>query len=599
MSLQVWLPLIGDLHNQGLADIDMSLVSGNTFITTDSKIGHGSLKLTKRQLISSTAFNSKKQISWALWVKVNTAWSAQWLDGIYWVTSDGSTTDSNRQEFYTNCTKVGMWYKGGSISGYNFTPGVWTHLAGTVDYENGQAAFYINGIQQGSTTNNVDTTRYITSVYIGDSGIDVQENDVRIYDHILSKKEIEEISKGLVLHYKLDNNGFGNPNLFRGTIMRPEDRVNFVSNSSTDWTKYLRHYNGSTSIHTFTEEDGVYIDTVKLNSAANLGICFGRLASEINLDSSSYYTISCEAKCTKAGAGIDIGLSYLTTSDSWVWRGGSNRKLFDNTTDWQFFTHTFKPDSNTKAIDYCFTVLGASGSTDTLSIRKCKLEKGSVATPWTPAPEDLGLDENIIYDSSGYQNNGEVINTITIGTDSSRYKAYTHFSATNQKIKISGLSTIGFSNSYTFAWWEKISSVTPMHWGFSDGVRLNGMYTGRLWNTGDGSNNPLYNPGTTTQVTAPSVNVWHHWAMVGNGTKCLVYQDGELWAEAKTYKTITGTTIFINGWNASTDYSSDNASISDFRLYSTALTAEQIKELYNTSATIDNKGNVYAREVIE
>ena len=39
--------------------------------------------------------------------------------------------------------------------------------------------------------------------------------------------------------------------------------------------------------------------------------------------------------------------------------------------------------------------------------------------------------------------------------------------------------------------------------------------------------------------------------------------------------------------------------ISDFRIYKTALTAEQIKELYDTSATIDKDGNIYAREVIE
>ena len=60
--------------------------------------------------------------------------------------------------------------------------------------------------------------------------------------------------------------------------------------------------------------------------------------------------------------------------------------------------------------------------------------------------------------------------------------------------------------------------------------------------------------------------------MVCNGTKCYVYKDGELWAEAKTYKTITGSTLYINGWDTSTSYSSNAMYISDFRLYSTALT---------------------------
>jgi len=119
-----------------------------------------------------------------------------------------------------------------------------------------------------------------------------------------------------------------------------------------------------------------------------------------------------------------------------------------------------------------------------------------------------------------------------------------------------------------------------MFWGFSDGCRLNGMYLGNLWNTGDSSNNPLYNIGTTTKVTSPSVDVWHHYVMTGNGTKCYVYLDGELWAEAKTCKPISGTSIYINGWNDSTNYSSNNTDIADFRIYATALSEDDVKDLY-------------------
>jgi len=135
-----------------------------------------------------------KEVSYCYWVKVNTAWSTNWLDGIRWIETDGSATSTARQEFYTNCTLVGTWYKGGSIAGKAFTPGVWTHLAATFNYNTGEANFYIDGVLKGTTTNIDKTYHCRGDFYIGDNGVDICQNDVRIYDHCLSAAEVKEIS---------------------------------------------------------------------------------------------------------------------------------------------------------------------------------------------------------------------------------------------------------------------------------------------------------------------------------------------------------------------------------------------------------------------
>ena len=624
MSLQVWLPLNGNLNNQGLSNYNLVMFRGSEVYNNNGKIGkcfYANGVNTIKILNIIPNFYNYTGYSLCAWF---------YIEGQNPSHSGSAIISAGNWNNQVLNLSVSDWssdhYTRLRISGtnwnntytYNFQKNIWYHVV--VSSDGNKTYAYVNGVLLGDTASGfLPTNIEGTDMCIGGatyySGMQFfgRINDVRIYDHCLSQKEVEEIAKGLILHYKLDNNGLGNPNLFKGTIMRPIDRTSFVSNSSKDWTKYLRYYNGNTSIHTFAEEDGIYIDTVKLNSAANLGICFGRLASEINLDSSSYYTISCEAKCTKAGAGLDIGLSYLTTSDSWVWRGGSNRKLFNNTTDWQFFTHTFKPDSDTKAIDYCFTVLGVSNGTDTLSIRKCKLEKGSVATSWFPAPEDMGINENIIYDSSGYNHNGTFSNnsTIKIISDPPKYSYGIHLSKT--KINCTTGFPAGDNPDFTVVFWARIfSNITYVSYG-----DLTGMYdTGQGSNTfrlelcgSPASNNIMWFRGPSGQSSGGfnmntssnngwfSKDTWHQIALTGNGQtkQYICYLDG---VQCGTYNGSA------NSWSPTGQfYIGDTieatADFSDYRIYSTVLSPEAIKELYNTSATIDNNGNIYSRELVE
>ena len=186
-----------------------------------------------------------------------------------------------------------------------------------------------------------------------------------------------------------------NENLFIGTMY---DTNNFGSPAS-DYSRPLAIYNGSVGLHTF--ENGE--DTILLSSAGNIGICFVRLATDIALDSSSNYTISCWSKCSKSGAHLDIGLSYYNTSDTGVWRGGSGAQNYNAVDTWQYFTRTFKPDTDTKAICYCFTVVGTSGGTDTFTIKQCKLEKGSVATAWVPNSSEFSNTQGFIEGSDVFR----------------------------------------------------------------------------------------------------------------------------------------------------------------------------------------------------
>jgi len=181
----------------------------------------------------------------------------------------------------------------------------WIHVACV--YDRGKVYNYINGICTKSSTTYYNSTSVLyddlneiriarqqttssNSYYTGCI------NDFRIYDHALSTKEVEEISKGLVLHYKLDGQKDYFPsyaeNLLIGSGFTDIDFTNMTeSSSSTNWTKYIRWYNGSKSIHTFANG----VDTIKLNTTGNLGICFVRSAVDIDLDPNSYYTLSCEA----------------------------------------------------------------------------------------------------------------------------------------------------------------------------------------------------------------------------------------------------------------------------------------------------------------
>ena len=598
--LQVWLPLNGNIKNQGLNQ-NITVTNSGATVNSSGKLGQCYNFTSSYLTLNNFNMSSKPQMSFCFWCCPTTASLAYVFttkqNTLVQFTLNGANSFSFRDTKHSSLTSVSFTAP---------TANVWTHYAFV--YDKGSWIIYKDGIKDGTgfvassaATLNTNYNNCWIGYYNPTAGNQYYKgklNDFRLYNHALSEKEVQEIAKGLVVHYKLDNNGLGGENLFIGSSYTSSDITNFVGNSDTDWTKPLRYYNGSKNIHSFA--DG--IDTITLTSTSNLGIAFVRSAADINLDTNSQYTISCEAQCSSISKPLCIGLSYYTTANTWTWRGGTNGQNFKAIDTWQKFTLTFTPDANTQYICYCFTV--ATGGNNILKIRNCKLEKGSIATSWSPAPEEVGTN-NTIYDCSGYQNNATPIGILTASTDTAKYSVATKF------INTSYIRSLGRPNDFlphdaiTVNLWMKCTT-----WGNPISCTEGGGFN---FEDISGIRFPVYISGVGYKLAESGIssstllNNWHMLTGTFDKATIKIYIDGELKATTTTSSTndigYANNYLFIGAEAAgnSTNPETSNfvGNISDVRIYATALSAAAIKDLYETSAEIDKNGNFYAREIIE
>lgn len=565
MSLQVWLPLNGNLNNQGLANV--TITNNGATVNDNGKIGkcyyfNGSSYI-KISLPSS--ITSLKNTTICMWIKGNQAFG-------------GISHDGNADVPCMSCFSSWQFTNGSTwqyISGGSTTDGKWHHVACTMD--DTTIRTYIDGSLV--TTNSISSLGIITDLtssnFIelgcdhpgGDEYLTGYINDFRVYDHCLSAKEVKEISKGLVCHYKLS--GAGGENLCSNCHLPTLTEA------------------AGTSVYTYEIVDDygecTKITCTKSGSGGRYYYPFPKSSDKFG----KTYTWSIDIKASRS-FNIDIGHEC----------GGL--KTISLSSEWKRYSHTW---TFTNSDYHAFIVYPQENASvgDWIEVRNLKIEEGSKATPWCPNPSDalystLGYNDEIEYDCSGYGNNGTKVGDIAWSGDSPRYSG-SYMLTTGSSYIYTTLNTSGYANSYTFSYWAKINDMSgKMAFGFGDGNRLNLYPTNSIfcWNTGDSGDNPFQNNGSNITFT-PYNGGWHHYTITGDGTTTTLYIDGEKKGTAKTYRAITGTKLFLSGWNT-TDYKWTGGNISDFRLYSTCLSAEDVKELYNTAASVANNGSLYAYE---
>ena len=607
MALQIWMPMVSDFNNQGLQN--STITNNSVTLDNNGKLGKCG-KFTGSNYISGTInLGDSIEYTLACWVKPPDVSAGN--KQIVAIAPNSGWANCRATMFYRQNTAefIATLSNGTDSLGYTMgmtaIPNVWQHIA--VTFKNKTMIWYSNGVVQKTLTTTIDPKfSDITAFGIGGASNGAEKftgyiNDVRIYDHALSPREIEILSRGLVAHYPLNGGGRGGDNLLIYSNVTEANFTALKNRGSGTWNKL-----------SLTTKDGYdcYLYDKSLSSTAfSTGAWYSLMKANTTYTYSAWIYFTASANFNFGSLGhFQVYNSNSTASDK-SHEDIVDARIYEPSTipanKWTKIRITFTTNNLANSYFQVYPRYNIGANVGDLYFRDCKLEEGDHVTPWIPNSADaaytaMGYNSTTEYDVSGYGYNGTKNGTIAYLTDTPRYNVSTNIKGASSYIKIPNLTTTGFSNSYSFAWWGKVPSYQGyMMWGFSDGQRLNGIFNGNLWNTGDGASNPLYVPGTTTQVTVPTTNTWHHFVMTGDGTTCKVYQDGVLWGQAKTYKSISGTTIYINGWDASTSYTYGDYQMSDFRIYATALSATQVAELYNTAVSVANNGTLMGYELVE
>lgn len=569
MSLQVWLPLINNINNQGISNIN---VLNHNITFQEGKFKQSVYFNSSYLTIDNPISINTPNFSICVWLKldrtsvIETIYTARTSVGngiaLFKTLSNNFRLDDNTQTTFD----------------YKFTSTEWTHVCITRDITSKK--LYING-NLVETKNSVGDLNNIYNIgSIGASSNNNTKfgnyfkgymNDFRIYDHCLSPTEVKEIAKGLILHYPLKGNGFGNANLLTNGQARNDFQIP-LNNTTYNVNSETQDYSGK-------------IMTVSYDCKAT--------------DSINQQTAL-------------IQFHTGTVRKSYVW-------VKDNvTTEYRRFSHTFTvPDNDINKVNIGLR----STSTYANTYRNIKLEFGNKATLWCPnVSESLynqwNLNSMVEYDASGYFNDGTLSpNPPIYDNDSPKYDGSLIFNGIdnfvacgiNAKVKDEiTISIWAYMEDWSTFNYRLFSCTEAGGWN----IEPNNSKIRFSINIGTSPNN-YYIYSSSISKLNDLTSGWHLFTATYDGYKAILYIDGQ--AQTTSEILDTKTPIFYNVNNGifvgaeaytgtttpATDDRYFNGKLSDFRIYVTALSGDDVLDLYNKRYSIDINNVLYASEVIE
>lgn len=569
MALQVWLPLDGDLRNQGLSPV--TITNSGATVDNNGKIGKCYYFGGQNQItFPSQSWMSMKpanHFSVFCWVKGTTTG---------WLFAEGGWELLLRPTF----AKIGLSGNGQYPANYNysFDTNTWYHLGFTWSGSTGKLKLYLNGKLVASSdvpsSANFDINNSFKMCYTGG----VYLNDFRIYDHVLSVKEVTELAKGLILHYKLTK---PMPNLLSKYVTPGQANPGITTTAGR--TNYLGNY------------------SIQIPATENADTYF-RLFLTKQLIQNNKYTFSCYVSGLKEGTYYNFPFFAQGNTGMGVIHldhNGLNTVTFIMNSS----TQNAITDPEGKTVYIMFmddSGRNIASGQQPFQITQMKLEEGDKVTGFIPNEYDplyaaAGYASGIVYDCSGYQNNGIEVGTITGSSDTPRYRSSYYFDGIDSAIQVPYNATV-FQTNFTINLWFKKTEL-----GSKDYETLFGGPSGFEMDTRNSNSTTLSLYMASTRggnaFSSFSFGEWYMVTMVNDGTNELYYINGELKKTIEKKSMPTGN-YFIGAWSTSSKQNFKGY-ISDFRIYCTALSAADIKALYTDAGYVDKNGNFHAYEFVE
>lgn len=603
MALQIWLPLNGNIEQKGLANVTSSTIG--TVAYQAGKIGNafragGTSQVTNGVSINSNLvdlFNANKTATVAVWVKPlgthyhyngtiisSGNWNAScWAFG---VSQDNTQVDMfcGHYNRYVNCT---------------VPANEWTHLVSV--FNNRACTLYKNGVQVATYTSDRDFSSDASNTCIGREtyangyfGFNGLINDLRVYDNCLTIKEIQELYKCLVLHYKLDDIYIEpTTNLITTTDCLTSTCYNGATSkygygTSTDMYKTTGIFNGRFCTKLYMGTDGlaarpyVYISPLSVSNGTN--------APAYRTLSFDYFTTVTNNVCMyKLGSGSGttswkITVNGITNTYTTGGGGGTADSVPVVVGEWNHIEVTFHGTTSANA-EFGYLINGNYNHTSSTSnywlFSNMQIENKDHATGYAGVNgtrSDTQVRDSSGFGYNGYTQSGRMIYT---SSDSPRYNASTKFpfyvSETGNYITMDNADFFPPLTACTVTWWGKYNATKSL--------LLTGQSTSYFLAAGNPSFynqnanvTKWYTDGVASGTPSYVANQWHFYAFTGRMN--------------------TWTKLMLNNYGGENTWSI-NGQISDFRIYNSTLSDADILELYHTSASIDRNGNYFTRELVE